>query len=84
MTAQPGQPFDAEAQGSYNETYSTLKIESYGVVVTLEDLACDAECLGLPSPFDRTAWLDSRPDTVREEDLKRDSRTPFPRSSSNP
>ena len=37
-------PFSADSltlgqQCSYNEGYSTLKIEWYGVVVTLEDLA---------------------------------------------
>jgi outer membrane protein len=43
---------------SYNEIYSTLKIEWYGVVFTH---GIQRETLGvsLPSPFDRTAWLAS-------------------------
>ena len=35
----PADKFDAGQPCSYNESYSTLKIEWYGVVVTLVDLA---------------------------------------------
>ena len=66
-------------QCSYNENYSTLKNEWYGVVVTLEGLVCDAGCWGLPSPFDCTAWLcfGAGLSVVRDRDPRRDSQDNF-------